>query len=247
MPTQALDASNLSEDGMSERVRFDNVCYVIDGRKQSSGSDAELSADKASVGSCRSFRSSDRSFRDDVGDSASLSSLHKRIMNVQQRLAKSQQQLRINAAADAGTASASRRQATDPASAAATPEAAIEPATPPTATAPAPSQSTSQTRCSSNDRLSAAGSPPPAVLESAHGSPTSQTSFVSSGSGGGEAVAKCPAASSGAPTTTKAMSTKNMSKVAILRNLFFSQHPDGGGSGSSDGDSNGDCKQSAHD
>lgn len=29
-----MDSSNISEDGVSERVRFDNtVCYVIDGKR----------------------------------------------------------------------------------------------------------------------------------------------------------------------------------------------------------------------
>lgn len=49
-----------SEDGASERVRFDNT---------------DTAADKASLGSGRSFRSSERSFRDDF-DSTSLSSSH---------------------------------------------------------------------------------------------------------------------------------------------------------------------------
>nr|XP_029733796.1 E3 ubiquitin-protein ligase RNF19B-like isoform X2 [Aedes albopictus] len=81
-----------SEDGASERVRFDNtVCYVIDGSSASMGSgankkescdiwytvplDQDTAADKASLGSGRSFRSSERSFRDDF-DSTSLSSSH---------------------------------------------------------------------------------------------------------------------------------------------------------------------------
>ncbi|XP_058458960.1 E3 ubiquitin-protein ligase RNF19B-like isoform X1 [Malaya genurostris] len=78
-----------SEDGASERVRFDNtVCYVIDGRSVDGGNkkdscdiwytvplDQDTAADKASLGSGRSFRSSERSFRDDF-DSTSLSSSH---------------------------------------------------------------------------------------------------------------------------------------------------------------------------
>ncbi|XP_065080095.1 E3 ubiquitin-protein ligase RNF19B-like isoform X2 [Ochlerotatus camptorhynchus] len=79
-----------SEDGASERVRFDNtVCYVIDGGSAGSGGnkkdscdiwytvplDQDTAADKASLGSGRSFRSSERSFRDDF-DSTSLSSSH---------------------------------------------------------------------------------------------------------------------------------------------------------------------------
>ncbi|XP_021693518.1 E3 ubiquitin-protein ligase RNF19B isoform X1 [Aedes aegypti] len=79
-----------SEDGASERVRFDNtVCYVIDGGSMGSGAnkkeycdiwytvplDQDTAADKASLGSSRSFRSSERSFRDDF-DSTSLSSSH---------------------------------------------------------------------------------------------------------------------------------------------------------------------------
>ncbi|XP_062562393.1 E3 ubiquitin-protein ligase RNF19B-like [Armigeres subalbatus] len=79
-----------SEDGASERVRFDNtVCYVIDGSSMGSGAnkkescdiwytvplDQDTAADKASLGSGRSFRSSERSFRDDF-DSTSLSSSH---------------------------------------------------------------------------------------------------------------------------------------------------------------------------
>lgn len=79
-----------SEDGASERVRFDNtVCYVIDNSSMGSGAnkkescdiwytvplDQDTAADKASLGSGRSFRSSERSFRDDF-DSTSLSSSH---------------------------------------------------------------------------------------------------------------------------------------------------------------------------
>uniref|UniRef100_A0A2M4A874 RBR-type E3 ubiquitin transferase n=1 Tax=Anopheles triannulatus TaxID=58253 RepID=A0A2M4A874_9DIPT len=79
------DSSAFSEDGTSERVRFDNtVCYVIDGKKDSCdiwytvSLDQDTAADKASLGSGRSFRSSERSFRDDF-DSTSVSSAHKRI------------------------------------------------------------------------------------------------------------------------------------------------------------------------
>lgn len=100
-----------SEDGASERVRFDsNICYVIDGSNGSGATtltagtvaagtvsstipniaggkkdscdiwytvplDQDTAADKASLGSGRSFRSSERSFRDDF-DSTSLSSSH---------------------------------------------------------------------------------------------------------------------------------------------------------------------------
>ncbi|XP_055531891.1 E3 ubiquitin-protein ligase RNF19B-like [Wyeomyia smithii] len=78
-----------SEDGASERVRFDStVCYVIDSSSTGGGSkkdscdiwytvplDQDTAADKASLGSGRSFRSSERSFRDDF-DSTSLSSSH---------------------------------------------------------------------------------------------------------------------------------------------------------------------------
>ncbi|XP_055631763.1 E3 ubiquitin-protein ligase RNF19B-like isoform X2 [Toxorhynchites rutilus septentrionalis] len=80
-----------SEDGASERVRFDNaVCYVIDGSSATSAGgskkdscdiwytvplDQDTAADKSSLGSGRSFRSSERSFRDDF-DSTSLSSSH---------------------------------------------------------------------------------------------------------------------------------------------------------------------------
>ncbi|XP_052869472.1 E3 ubiquitin-protein ligase RNF19B-like isoform X2 [Anopheles cruzii] len=82
---QQTESSAFSEDGASERVRFDNtVCYVIDGKKDSCdiwytvSLDQETAADKASLGSGRSFRSSERSFRDDF-DSTSVSSAHKRI------------------------------------------------------------------------------------------------------------------------------------------------------------------------
>ncbi|XP_053682134.1 E3 ubiquitin-protein ligase RNF19B-like isoform X2 [Sabethes cyaneus] len=79
-----------SEDGASERVRFDStVCYVIDNSSTGGGGskkdscdiwytvplDQDTAADKASLGSGRSFRSSERSFRDDF-DSTSLSSSH---------------------------------------------------------------------------------------------------------------------------------------------------------------------------
>lgn len=73
-----LDSSNVSEDGVSERVRFDNtVCYVIDGKKDCSDVwytaplDQDSAADKASVGSSRSFRSSERSFRDEMDSNSS--------------------------------------------------------------------------------------------------------------------------------------------------------------------------------
>ncbi|XP_058061380.1 E3 ubiquitin-protein ligase RNF19B-like isoform X2 [Anopheles bellator] len=82
---QQTESSAFSEDGASERVRFDNtVCYVIDGKKDSCdiwytvSLDQETATDKASLGSGRSFRSSERSFRDDF-DSTSVSSAHKRI------------------------------------------------------------------------------------------------------------------------------------------------------------------------
>lgn len=73
-----LDSSNVSEDGVSERVRFDNtVCYVIDGKRDCSDVwytaplDQDSAADKSSVGSSRSFRSSERSFRDEIDSSSS--------------------------------------------------------------------------------------------------------------------------------------------------------------------------------
>lgn len=101
--TRALAGSILSykqqmndssyEDGASERVRFDNtICYVYDCKRDpemlyTTQLDQDSSAaEKASLGSGRSFRSSERSFRDD-NDSTSLSSLsHKRISLVHQRL-----------------------------------------------------------------------------------------------------------------------------------------------------------------
>uniref|UniRef100_A0A182TBD1 E3 ubiquitin-protein ligase RNF19A n=1 Tax=Anopheles maculatus TaxID=74869 RepID=A0A182TBD1_9DIPT len=82
---QQAESSAFSEDGASERVRFDNtVSFVIDSKKDSCDflysipSDQDTAADKASLGSGRSFRSSERSFRDDF-DSTSVSSAHKRI------------------------------------------------------------------------------------------------------------------------------------------------------------------------
>lgn len=235
---------------MSERVRFDNVCYVIDGRKQS-GSDLELSADKASVGSCRSFRSSDRSFRDDVGDSASLSSLHKRIMSVQQRLAKTQQHLLLNAqrtSSGAGPAAGGNPAATSTTVAAA--QTPTDTVTTPTAEAPvAAPESASQTRCNSSDHLSPVGSP--SLPSSAHGSPTSQTSFVCSRAAAENATATATsgAETSSATPTAKTLNTKNMSKVAILRNLFFSQHPHGDGDAGegSSGNNNGSGTKAAQD
>lgn len=77
---QQMDSSNVSEDGVSERVRFDNtVCYVIDGKRDCSDVwytaplDQDPGADKASVGSSRSFRSSERSYREDVDQNNSAS------------------------------------------------------------------------------------------------------------------------------------------------------------------------------
>uniref|UniRef100_A0A182MC76 RBR-type E3 ubiquitin transferase n=1 Tax=Anopheles culicifacies TaxID=139723 RepID=A0A182MC76_9DIPT len=82
---QQAESNAFSEDGASERVRFDNtVSFVIDSKKDSCDflysipSDQDTAADKASLGSGRSFRSSERSFRDDF-DSTSVSSAHKRI------------------------------------------------------------------------------------------------------------------------------------------------------------------------
>lgn len=86
----------LGEDATSERVRFDNMIYVLDGqkdgdcwytapldqvRKKNSDNQANLTilinfqdmcADKASLSSARSFRSSDL-------DSTSITSMHKRM------------------------------------------------------------------------------------------------------------------------------------------------------------------------
>ncbi|CRL05268.1 CLUMA_CG018058, isoform A [Clunio marinus] len=67
----------LSEDTTSERVRFDNMIYVLDGQKEgdcwyTAPLDQEMAADKASLSSARSFRSSDL-------DSTSITSMHKRM------------------------------------------------------------------------------------------------------------------------------------------------------------------------
>lgn len=105
MASDSACFSASEDGGSSERVRFDsNVCYVIDGgggtgsvttttssataggggppgKKDSCDIwytvplDQDTAADKASLGSGRSFRSSERSFRDDF-DSTSLSSSH---------------------------------------------------------------------------------------------------------------------------------------------------------------------------
>lgn len=67
-------SSVINEDeSSSERVRFDStICYVIDGR--------DSNADKSSLGSGRSFRSSERSFRDDADSSSMSSSFQKKII-----------------------------------------------------------------------------------------------------------------------------------------------------------------------
>ncbi|XP_055375853.1 E3 ubiquitin-protein ligase RNF19B-like [Condylostylus longicornis] len=58
---QTNDYSNVSEDGISERNRVLDVAVT----------DQDSQVDKASVGSCRSFRSSEKSFRDDMDSTAS--------------------------------------------------------------------------------------------------------------------------------------------------------------------------------
>ncbi|GAB0088819.1 metal ion binding [Sergentomyia squamirostris] len=104
---QHIDSANVSEDGISERVRFDNtVCYVIDGKKESDiwytgPLDQDLGADKLSVDSGRSMRSSERSFRDEL-DSSSLSSGHKRMTFSQRKLTNSQHR---NLSVDSNTGS----------------------------------------------------------------------------------------------------------------------------------------------
>ncbi|CAG9806523.1 unnamed protein product [Chironomus riparius] len=66
------NCDQVGEDGTSERVRFDNMIYVLDGQ-YTAPLDQDMAADKASLGSTRSFRSSDL-------DSTSISSMHKRII-----------------------------------------------------------------------------------------------------------------------------------------------------------------------
>ncbi|XP_055692544.1 E3 ubiquitin-protein ligase RNF19B-like [Lutzomyia longipalpis] len=104
---QHIDSANVSEDGISERVRFDStICYVIDGKKESDAwytvpLDQDLGADKLSVDSGRSMRSSERSFRDEL-DSSSLSSGHKRMTFSQRKLTNSQHR---NLSVDSNTGS----------------------------------------------------------------------------------------------------------------------------------------------
>uniref|UniRef100_A0A1L8DSS0 RBR-type E3 ubiquitin transferase n=1 Tax=Nyssomyia neivai TaxID=330878 RepID=A0A1L8DSS0_9DIPT len=103
---QHIDSANVSEDGISERVRFDStVCYVYDGKKDSDWYtvplDQDLGADKLSVDSGRSMRSSERSFRDEL-DSSSLSSGHKRMTFSQRKLTNSQHR---NLSVDSNTGS----------------------------------------------------------------------------------------------------------------------------------------------
>lgn len=76
-------SSVINEDeSSSERVRFDStICYVIDG-KDSNG-------DKSSLGSGRSFRSSEQ-FADDVDSSNSMSSFQKKIIQRIPKLNNSQ-------------------------------------------------------------------------------------------------------------------------------------------------------------
>lgn len=192
-------SSNVSEDGVSERVRFDNVCHVIDDLKENAEGwssnvphDQEMSADKTSVGSCRSFRSSDRSFREDP-DSISLSSLHKRIMQVQQRLPKyNPSQRSSNSAATAAGDT-------------------VEPC----------SASTSRNETDVDNVLVM----PNATGTSIQFSPSPTQSPTTS---------PTPEIES-AVTSAKSINGRNVSKLAALRSLFFSQNPDESG-GPSGGD-----------
>ncbi|KAL5283736.1 RNF19B family protein [Megaselia abdita] len=79
---QQNDSANASEDGTSERVRFDTTVSYVDGKKDqlydqflyfgpSAGGDHDSTADKASMGSCRSFRGSERSFGESVSNAPS--------------------------------------------------------------------------------------------------------------------------------------------------------------------------------
>jgi E3 ubiquitin-protein ligase RNF19A len=80
------DSSNVSEDG--ERVRFDSNVYLIDDKKEPCDMwYSDGCPEKASLGSGRSFRGSERSFRDDL-DTSSLCSVHKRLTNLTQRIPK---------------------------------------------------------------------------------------------------------------------------------------------------------------
>lgn len=82
---QSTDPSSVinEDESSSERVRFDStICYVIDGK--------DSNADKSSLGSGRSFRSSERSFRDDADSSSMSSSFQKKIIQRIPKLNNSQ-------------------------------------------------------------------------------------------------------------------------------------------------------------
>uniref|UniRef100_U5EF97 RBR-type E3 ubiquitin transferase n=1 Tax=Corethrella appendiculata TaxID=1370023 RepID=U5EF97_9DIPT len=107
-----MDSNNFSEDGTSERVRFDNtVCYVIDGKKESCDIwytgplDQDTGADKTSLSSGRSFRSSERSSREDMDANSVSSSSHNKRINFGQRIPKLNSSQHRNLSIDSNTGS----------------------------------------------------------------------------------------------------------------------------------------------
>lgn len=145
----------------------------------------DIGADKTSVASSRSFRSSDRSFRDET-DSTSLTSVHKRI--IAQRMPKSN--IHRNISVDSTNIPEQQQ------------EVPISP--------------------------TASGSQPNDTSYSTFSTTTAVTAVDL-------CVADTVTSKSAVPVagTSKSLNSKNMSKAAVLRNLFFSQHQDGSsGSGS---------------
>lgn len=166
-----------------------------------------MSADKSSVGSCRSFRSSDRSFRDDP-DSVSLSSLHKRIMQAQHRLPKY----------SSSSQRSSNPSVTDPQDSNQTHIS--------TAKLPAAVTFTPEPICcdpsDADDTL--------LVLPDTTTGTSIQCSSTQPPSPSISTTETEPNQVSSATSSSKSQNGRNVSKLAALRSLFFSQNPDDTGS-----------------
>jgi hypothetical protein len=181
---QQMDSSNLSEDGMSERIRYSQVSGQADSIKDyiwtTLPSDQDYIADKASLSS-GSQRSTDI-------DSASVSSAqHKRVLPLVQRLSKLNSTQHRNVSVD--STSNTLEQCDQE---------------------PEPSSNTDE----SNDKI-------PSTQSCSSGDRSMTSTTIVDG--------KCESMDGAiANASTKSLNTKNVSKAAILRNLFFSQYMDGG-------------------
>lgn len=194
---QQMDSSNLSEDGMSERMRYSQGSGQNDSMKDyiwtTLPSDQDYVADKASLSSGKSQRSTDI-------DTASVSSAQKRVIPLVQRISKLHSAQHRNASVD-GSSNATEQYEQESDSCSIT--------------------KTTKLSDKLNDKI---------IYDLNDKIPMPSCSSKSDVTTSTTIDGNCESSADGAigNASAKSLNTKNFSKAAILRNLFFSQYMDGG-------------------